>query len=214
LKIEIWMDLVCPFSYIGKKTLDRALKNFEHSDEVEVEFLSYQLFEDASNDESTLFLDYMAKYQQLNDKEAKKMKQGIVDRAEDAGIHYDLENMKVTNTLDAHRVFQYAKTQGKGNEFVERAFQAHFTESHFLGNHNTLVQLASEIGLKEKKVREVLNNAKQYLSEVQADEKRAREDGVPMTPFFVFDEEFAVTGAQPYDAIYQVLQNVWEHERN
>jgi len=214
LKIEIWMDLVCPFSYIGKKTLDRALKNFEHSDEVEVEFLSYQLFEEAENDESTLFLDYMAKYQKLNVKEAKEMKQGIVERANKIGLPYDLQNMKVTNTLDAHRVFQYAKTQDKGNEFVERAFQAHFIEPHFLGDHDTLVQLAGEIGLSEKKVREVLNNDQHYLSEVQSDQKRAREDGVPMTPFFVFDEEFAVTGAQPYDAIYQVLQKVWEHEQN
>lgn len=116
-------------------------------------------------------------------------------------------------TYDAHRVFQYAKEQGKGNEFFSRFYGAHFTEGEVLSDTETIVRLSEEVGLDGTEVRKVMES-KDNTENVTQDINEARSVGVQGVPFFVFDNKYAVSGAQPVEAFNQVLDKVWEEEHS
>src|SRR5699024_3643375 len=123
--------------------------------------------------------------------------------------HFDV--MQHTNTFDAHRVAKYAHDSGKGKEVTERLLKAYFTDAKHIGDHETLITLAEEAGLDGKAVAALLPE-NDYASHVRADERRARQIGVQGVPFFVFNEKYAVSGAQPAEVFTKVLEKVWREE--
>lgn len=211
MKIEVWSDFVCPFCYVGKRILENALEKFEHSDDVEVTFKSYELDPTSVSDKSVHFEEELAKKKNMSLDNIKEMNESIILRAKEVGLDYNFDNMKQTNTLDAHRLMKYAETQGKGDAYTERVLKAHFEESEFIGSQETLVRLATEVGLDESDSRGVLESGK-YLDEVRADQSEATQLGVQGVPFFVINRKYAVSGAQPEELFLQTLEKVWAEE--
>src|SRR5699024_302972 len=113
----------------------------------------------------------------------KQMNEQVRQQAEQVGLTYHFDTMKYANTFDAHRVAKLAEEHGKGDEMIERFLYAYFTESKLLSDHDTLVELASEIGLNEAEVREVLEENK-FVKDVEDDIEMAQEIGVQGVPFF------------------------------
>lgn len=212
MKIEIWSDFVCPFCYIGKRKLEQALEKFSERDQVVIEYKSYQLDPDAPYDPKLNFYETFSKLKGIPIDQAKMMNEQIAKQAAQIGLTYHFDTMKYPNTLDAHRVAKYAEAQGKGEEITERFFYAHFTESKLLSDAETLIELAVEVGLKEEEVKEVVET-KKYTKKVQEDIDIARQLGVQGVPFFVFNEKYAVSGAQPTETFLNALQKVWEEEQ-
>jgi predicted DsbA family dithiol-disulfide isomerase len=211
LKIEIWSDFVCPFCYIGKRRLENALTDFKHNKEVELEYKSYELDPNAKQQPGKSFHELLAGKYNMTVEKAKSMNEDLAKQAEEVGLTYHFDKMQHTNTFDAHRVAKFAAEQGKGKEMTERLLQAYFTEGKLISDHVTLIDLAKEVGLQEEAVTELLK-VDDYAIHVRADEERARQIGVQGVPFFVFNEKYAVSGAQPASVFAEVLEKVWLEE--
>ncbi|WP_455675172.1 DsbA family oxidoreductase [Pradoshia sp.] len=213
MKIEIWSDFVCPFCYIGKRLLDQALDTFEHKEQVEVIYKSYELSPDAKSDESISVHEMLAKKMGVTAEEAKSMNNRVIEHAASVGLHYQFDSMKQTNTLDAHRLLKYAETVGKASVYTERLFRAHFTESAFIGSRETLLRLAQEAGLDQVRAEQVLSSDA-YTSDVRRDQLEGQTIGVKGVPFFVFNRKYAISGAQPLELFEETLNQVWNEENN
>ncbi|WP_042142321.1 DsbA family protein [Paucisalibacillus sp. EB02] len=199
MKIEVWSDFVCPFCYIGKRKLELALENFEHRDQVRIEFKSYELAPDAKSKKG-MPLEY-----------ANQMNENVGNQAAKVGLLYNFDTMQHTNTFDAHRIAKYAETKNLGKELVEKLLHAFFTDSELISDYETLKRLAMEVGLDEEEVEDVLET-KRFRNRVLEDKELARQIGVQGIPFFVFNEKYSLSGAQPQDVFEQVLVKVWEEE--
>ena len=209
MKIEVWSDFVCPFCYIGKRRLEHALEKFAHRDNVTVEYKSYQLDPTAKHIPGKDFYETFSELKGMPLPQVKAMNQQVAEQAKSVGLTYNFDTMKYANTFDAHRVAKYAETKGKGKELTERFLYAYFTESKLMSDFETLATLAEEVGLDKEEVKTVLES-NQYINEVRRDINVARQIGVQGVPFFVVNEKYAVSGAQPEEVFTEVLQKVWE----
>lgn len=211
MKIEVWSDYVCPFCYIGKRTLEQALENFPHKDEVQVSYKAFQLDPNTKSDENISVHEALANKYEISVDEAKAMNNQLVARAAEVGLTYNFDQVKQTNTLDAHRLAKYAETKGKGKEMAERLMKGYFTESKFLGKLDTLIELAVEAGLDREETETVLKTGG-FAASVQEDQAEAAKLQVQGVPFFVINRKYAISGAQPVTAFADTLQKVWEEE--
>ncbi|MCG5104772.1 DsbA family oxidoreductase [Oceanobacillus alkalisoli] len=211
MKIEIWSDFVCPFCYIGKRNLEKALEGFSHHESVTIEYKSYQLDPAARNIPGKNFCETFSELKGIPLGEVKTMNEQVTNQAKTVGLDYRFDTMQYANTFDAHRLFQYAERKGKGAAMTERLLHAYFTESELLSDMDTLVQLAGEVGMDREEVRQVLKTEK-YTQKVKEDIAVAGEIGVQGVPFFVFNEKYALSGAQPSEIFAQALAKVWEEE--
>jgi len=98
-------------------------------------------------------------------------------------------------------------------EMTERLMKAYFTEGLHIGKHEQLADLASEVGMEREKVLDMLRK-NDFSEEVRRDEFIARQIGITGVPFFLFNQTYAVSGAQSSDVFLDVLQKVWEEEQD
>lgn len=138
----------------------------------------------------------------------KRSRDSILQMAAKAGLTYNLEDAKIANTLDAHRLFQFARAAGKGNVFFERLYAAVFTDGLNISDHATLLALAAETGLDADQAAQVLADSGQYIDEVQADINLAGKLGINVVPFFIINQKYAVSGAQPKEIFAQILEKL------
>jgi predicted DsbA family dithiol-disulfide isomerase len=212
MKVEVWSDFVCPFCYIGKRRFEKALNQFEHKEKVEVVFRSFELDPYFERNQHINVHELLAKKYGMSLEQAKAMNQQVGQQAESVGLHYDFENMKPTNTFDAHRLAHFAKSEGKLEKMTERLMKAYFTEGLHISDHEVLANLASEVGLNREKALEILKN-NDYANDVRRDESIASQIGIRGVPFFLFNQKYAVSGAQSSDVFIEVLNKVWEEEQ-
>lgn len=212
MKIEVWSDFVCPFCYIGKRRLEAALQQFDYRDQVEVEYKSFELDPNAKVYQDTSIHEAIAKKYGISLEEAKKANDGIGSQAKTVGLAFDFENMKPTNTFDAHRLTKFAESIGKGKILTEKLLHAYFVEGKLLSDHEILLSIAASVDIDSVRAREVLGNVDMYANEVRDEEMRAHQYGATGVPFFVINEKYAISGAQPTELFVSALQQVWEEE--
>ncbi|MFC3414594.1 DsbA family oxidoreductase [Algoriphagus hitonicola] len=214
MKIEIWSDVVCPFCYIGKRKLEKALEKFPQRDQVEIEWKSFQLNPDQQTNPNISTIEHLAQSKGWSLQQTRQISAQVSEMAKEQGLHFDYENAVVANTKNAHRLIHLAKSVGKGGEMKERLLKAYFTEGKNVDDSDTLVQLAEEVGLAGEKVKALLQS-NQYEDAVDQDIYESRLIGVKGVPFFVLDRKFGISGAQPDEVFEQTLANAWtEFEKN
>lgn len=211
MKIEVWSDFVCPFCYMGKRRLEAALNNFENKDEVELVFKSFELDPNAKKKYDKNIDELIAQKYGITIEQAKASNDQIVSQAKSVGLNYNFDSLIPTNSFDAHRLIHYAKSEGKMNELAERIFKGYFVDSVNISDHKVLADLASEVGLNREKTLNILKSDK-YGAEVRNDEKSASELGINSVPYFVFNNKYAVSGAQPTELFLEVLNKVKKEE--
>ncbi|HTQ89304.1 MAG TPA: DsbA family oxidoreductase [Streptosporangiaceae bacterium] len=212
MQIEIWSDVVCPWCYIGKRRLERALGEFEHADEVEVTWRSFQLNPDAPAT-AVPTLDYLA---QRFGPQAQAMTARVAELGKGEGLNLDFASSLTVNTLEAHRMLHLAADLGIGDAAKERLLRAHFTEGADVSDHETLTKLMVEAGplqasTVEARVREVLAGT-EYADAVQADIDMARRLGANGVPFFVIDRKYGISGAQAPETFLHALRTAYAAE--
>lgn len=207
MKIEIWSDFVCPFCYIGKRRLELALNQASSDEKFDVIFKSFELDPHAAKSYDQGINELIAKKYGISVERATASNQQIISQAKALGLNYNFDDMKPTNTFDAHRVVQYAKTVGKDKELAERLFKAYFEESLLLSDANVLAKLAEEIGIEKSTVLKLLAS-NDFESEVRNDEDTAHNLNITGVPYFVFDGKYAVSGAQPPEVFLDVIAKV------
>jgi predicted DsbA family dithiol-disulfide isomerase len=211
MRIEIWSDVVCPWCYIGKRRLETALGGFEHADDVEVVYRSFELDPGAPRHGHELTTGVLARKYGRTEAEMRQMQQQLVATAAEEGLAFRLLENVHTNTIDAHRILHLAlETGGPAlqRDLKEALLAAYFVRAEDVGDHAVLRAAATEVGLDEGRVAEVLATD-EYAHAVQADIAQARAYGATGVPFFVVDQKYGVSGAQPADVFSRVLDQAW-----
>jgi len=202
VKIEIWSDVVCPWCYIGKRRLERALRDFDGADQVEITWRSFQLNPDFPAGTAVPTPDYLAS---RFGPQAQEMTGRVAFLGAGEGLNLRFENTLTVNTFDAHRVLHLAADAGVAGEVKERLLHAHFTEGADLSDHETLARLAGEAGVPPDRVRAMLATD-EHADAVRADTDEARALGANGVPFFVIDRKYGISGAQPAEVFLRALQ--------
>jgi protein disulfide-isomerase len=140
-KIEIWSDIQCPFCYIGKRKIEKALESFKGKDKVEVEWRSYQLDPDSTSQPNVDLYDYLAKRKGQTRDWAIEMHKNVTQMAKENGLDYHFEKAILANSYNAHRLIHLAKKYKLCNEAEEKIFKAYFTEGKDIANIGTLTAL-------------------------------------------------------------------------
>ncbi|HVF74303.1 MAG TPA: DsbA family oxidoreductase [Acidimicrobiales bacterium] len=200
MKIEVWSDVVCPWCWVGKRNLELALEGFEHRDQVEVVFRSYELDPNAPPEREGTYEERLARKYGVAAGQARAMISRIVDAGALVGLDFRFDIARPGNTFDAHRLIQLG-----GAPVKERLMRAYFTEGEPIGDRETLVRLAVDAGLAEDEVRTVLDSDL-YADAVRADERAAAEHDITGVPFFAVDGKYGVAGAQPPEILRRVLE--------
>jgi predicted DsbA family dithiol-disulfide isomerase len=204
MKIEIWSDVVCPWCYIGKRRLETALGEFEHADDVEVTWHSFQLNPDAPKT-AVPTPEYLTS---RFGPQAATMTGRVADLGRAEGLNLDFATSLTVNTLTAHRALHFAASQGLGDEAKERLLRAHFSEGADVSDHETLAKLLAEVGVDADQTRAVLAGT-QYATEVRDDIEEAERIGITGVPFFVIDRKYGISGAQPAEVFLQALRTAY-----
>ena len=209
MKINIWSDVRCPFCYIGKRKFEKALERFADKDKIEIIWRSFQLDPNLETQPGINAIEHIAAIKGISHDAAESMHGHVTSVAREVGLDFNFEKAVVANSFNAHRLIQLAKTRGLGNEAEEQLFKAHFTEGKNIDDNEVLIQAGMAIGLDEKEIRAMLASDA-LAKEVSEDESQARAIGVRGVPFFVFNDKYAVSGAQSPDAFLQALQQSWQ----
>ena len=215
MKIEIWSDVMCPFCYIGKRRFEEALQNFEHKDEVEIEWKSFQLNPDLKTDPSLNITQYLADAKGWTIEYAQQLNDQVTEMAAGVGLTYDFDRAVVANSFDAHRFAHLAKRNGLGNQAEEALFKAYFTDGENIADHATLTELGINIGLEEKEIKNTLASDA-FAGEVKHDIAEAGYLGIRGVPFFVMNGKYAVSGAQMVPVFAETLEKSyteWQQDK-
>ncbi|MEJ3742905.1 DsbA family oxidoreductase [Actinomycetes bacterium KLBMP 9797] len=205
MRIEVWSDIVCPWCYIGKRRLEKALAAFDHADEVEVVWRSFQLDPSFARGSRQPTFEYLAKKFGSSAGEVRTMTDRVKTLAAQDGLAYDFARATMVNTFDAHRLTHLAKAHGVGGEMHERLMRAHLIEGEVVDDADTLVRLAAEVGVPTDEASRVLAGD-EYTGDVEGDIQQARALGVTGVPFFVLDRAYGISGAQPVEAFLSALR--------
>jgi predicted DsbA family dithiol-disulfide isomerase len=209
MKIEIWSDVMCPFCYIGKRRFEKVLDAFPNKDQIVVEWKSFLLNPNLETQPEKNSSQYLAEHKGISIEEARSMNDQVTAMAAEEGLNYKMDQALVANSFMAHRMTHFAKLKGKQNELEERLFHAYFTEGKNIDDVDTLIDLGVDIGLEKKEVGDVLST-NQFEEEVRQDIYDAHQVGLKGVPFFVYNNQYGISGAQPKELFEQTLNQAFE----
>jgi predicted DsbA family dithiol-disulfide isomerase len=204
LTIDVISDVICPWCFIGKRRLEKALSGRPAT----VRWHPFQLNPDMPRegiDRKSYRIAKFGSWERSQELDAR-----VAAAGEDEGIAFRFDKMARTpNTLDAHRIIWLAGERGVQDAVVEALFLAYFTEGEDLSDRATLAEVAADAGLDRAEVYELLASDK-GIDVVQAGEEQARRLGVSGVPFFVVNGRVALSGAQPPDLFRQAFEQAEE----
>lgn len=209
IRIDVVSDVVCPWCYIGKRRLEKAIKYTQTSDNVQVDDIEivYHPFQlDPSVPaEGVDFHTYMEN--RFGGNFVDKFRQ-VEQAAETEGLSFDFANLpKSINTFTLHRILTVAEQDGIQSEVKEAFMKAYFVDKIDLTVEGNIVEIMAKYGWNELKTKEIIN------SDVASDEVKEemnyyRQLGVSGVPFFIFNQKYAISGAQPSDVFVEIIEKV------
>jgi len=205
MHLEIWSDIACPWCYVGKRRIEAALERFEHRDEVQVTWRSFELDPTAPPELGHDLATHLAEKYGMSREQALDTQAQMTQTAAGDGLEFRFENARSGNTFDAHRLLHLAHEHGVQDAVKERLMRAYFSEGELVSDHATLARLAAEAGLPAEEVREVLASDR-YAAEVREDEHTAGALRINAVPFFVVDRRIGASGAQSPEVLLELLE--------
>lgn len=205
MQIDIWSDVRCPFCFIAKKKFEAAMEQFEHADKIKVVWHSYELDPTLQVDKEVDYVNHFSETKGVSKEEARGMFGHVVTMGKDVGIDFNLEKAIVANSFNAHRLTHLAKAEGKENEMVTAMFEAHFLKGENIDNKDTLLEIAQRVGLDKTKAEKVIDSD-EFSDDVRYEERQAADIGIRGVPFFVLDEKYSISGAQPTATFLRALK--------
>ncbi|MET0493726.1 MAG: DsbA family oxidoreductase [Actinoplanes sp.] len=207
MNIEIWSDVICPWCYLGKRRIERALEGF--GGDVTMTFRAYQL--DPSPVPVPLPIKQAMAAKLGGPERAEEMFAHVTAVAAAEGLTLDFDRAIIANTFDAHRLVAWAAAQELQLHMIETLQRAHFTDGVDLGSHAELARLAGSIGLDARAAFDYLATPA-GTDAVNADLAEARELGITSVPTFVVDRRFAIQGAQETAVLRSALDEIARRE--
>jgi predicted DsbA family dithiol-disulfide isomerase len=209
VRIDAWSDVVCPWCAIGKAHLERALEQFEHAQEVEVVWRSFELDPGAPASREGSYDALLAAKYGTSTAGGRAMVGRLSAAAERAGIQARFDLVRPVNTFDAHRLLHLARDHGCQAALNQRLMRAFLAEGELLSDVATLERLAVEVGLDRAAVQRSLG-AQDYADAVRADEAEAGRREVTAVPTFLVDDRFVIPKAQSADSMLATLHRAWQ----
>ncbi|MDO8185416.1 DsbA family oxidoreductase [Conexibacter sp. JD483] len=208
MQLELWIDVVCPWCYLGKRRLEAALEQFDARDELTLVTRAFELDPDAPPVREGTLAEMLAGKYGISVDEAETRQGQLVELGRDHGIDFRFDLARSGNTFDAHRLIHLAREQGVAGEVVERLMLGYFTQGLAIGDPAELAGAVAEAGLPQPEAQELLDGD-DFAEEVRAEEQAAGRLGIRGVPFLVLDGRYGLSGAQPVDAYLQALEHAW-----
>lgn len=206
ITIDIVSDVVCPWCYIGKRRVERAIKELEGEFQFEVNYLPFELNPqmpaEGRNQKEYLTEKFGGpeRYEKLTDH--------VTQIAKEEGLAFDYEKQqKSPNTRDAHRLIWLAKTTGNQAAMKEALMKAYFEEGKDLTQKSTLIEIASGVGLDPQRT-DLLLNSDEGLVEVQYLEQTNHQRGISGVPFYIINGKYGISGAQPSETFVSAFRDI------
>ena len=206
IKIGVVSDVVCPWCYIGKRRLEKAMQLAPGFYDFDVEYYPYELNPHIPEEG----LDYRGYLCRKFGSESKfhELTRHITRVAADEGLDFRLDRQEVSpNTRNAHRIILLAREEGRQLQVVEAFFRAYFTRGIDLSRIENLVDIAAGVGMDPGKVETLLNSNTGKL-EIEMAEKELHDLGITAVPLFIISDHFTITGAQPVAAFSRAFEGV------
>lgn len=216
MKIKYWSDIACPFCYIGTNRMKKAMKEIGIYDETELEFKSFELNPATPKVTTEGYINHFTQGNKALEPQAKKQMAYIESMAHADDLPMGINKVVPTNTMDAHRLIKLADSKDDPaltERIIKRFYQVYFSDGTSIADHDVLINAATEAGLARDEVEEVLNSDK-YHDDVLRDETTAQQSGIHAVPFFVINNKYAISGAQPYEVFVKALKQVQAEEED
>ena len=208
MDVEIWSDIACPWCYVGKRRFESALAQFEHADEVRVTWRSFELDPTAPREREGELAARLADKYGMTLEQAQASQRRLTEVAAGEGLDFHFDIARSGLTFDGHRVIHLAAEHGLQDAMKERLLRAYFGEGELVSDGETLVRLATEIGLPEPEVRATVDGER-YADAVREDELAAQRLGITAVPTFVVDRALGASGAHPPEQLLDLLRQGW-----
>lgn len=205
MHVEIWSDIACPWCYVGKRRFDAALAGYEHRDEVQVTWRSFELDPDAPRERRHGGATHLAQKYGTTREDALAMQARMTETAARDGLEFRFDIARGGNTFDAHRLLHLAAAHGAQDAMKERLMRAYLTDGELIADHEVLERLGAEVGLPQDEVRDMLATDR-FAAEVREDERTAASLGIRAVPFFVVDRAIGASGAHPPGQLVELLR--------
>lgn len=205
LRIDIVSDVVCPWCIIGFKRLEQALAALPEGVETEIHWHPFELNPQMGADGQNLREHLGEKYGTTLEGSIQARKR-LTDLGDDLGFAFDyFDDMKMFNTFKAHQLLHHAREHGKEQALKLRLFSAFFSERKNVDDEGVLIAEAVAVGLDADEAAAVLADGR-HADAVRTEERSWMERGVRSVPTFVFDQRYAVMGAQEPAVLQDVMQ--------
>lgn len=206
LRLDIFSDPVCPWCYIGKANLDRALE--AHPDHpFRIEWHPFQLNPDMPR-EGVDKRAYLA--DKFGETQLTQVHLRLKEMSRAAGAEIDPDTPKrIPNTLDAHRLIHWAGLEGRQNAVVAGLFRGYWKEGRDIGNPGVLADIAASAGMDRAMIARLLDSEAD-AGDIRARDEDARRKGVNSVPTFLIAQQYVVTGAQPPEVWGNVIRELME----
>lgn len=206
MRIDVWADLVCPWCFIGKRRLQRALEGYVENDDVTIVHRAFQLDPSAST-HSEPTVDHLAAKYGLNREQALDMMSDVTEVAAGEGLDYHLDRTMTGNTRDVHRFVLWVQDTSPAltQPLLADLYSAYFERGERIFTIEDLEPFANRHDIEPNAMRAVLEG-RDYLDVVASDQAAARDLGAGGVPFFVFDNKVGLSGAQPIAAFQQAIE--------
>jgi predicted DsbA family dithiol-disulfide isomerase len=203
VSVDVFSDVICPWCFIGKRRLEKALAALDRQHEVRVRWLPFQLNPQMPK-EGINRTDYrttkFGSWERSQELDAKMVAVG-----ETEGIRFALDRIERTpNTLDAHRLIWLAEKHGVQDAVVEALFRAYFTEGRDISSRKMLLDVVAEAGLDRHQAEGVLNS-NEGLEAIREAHEQSRRMSVEGVPFFIINGKIRLSGAQPPEAFLEAF---------
>ena len=212
MDVEIWSDIACPWCYVGKRRFETALAEFEHRDDVNVTWRSFELDPSAPRERTGDRAARLAEKYGMTLEQARAAEQRLTDVAAGDGLDFRFDIARSGLTFDGHRMIHLAAEHGLQDAMKERLMRAYFTEGELVADPQTLVRLATEVGVPSDDAEAVLAGDR-FADAVRDDERTAQQLGISAVPTFVVDRSLGVSGAQPPEQLLDLLREGWASRR-
>ncbi len=209
ITVEIWSDFVCPYCFVGKKRFDQALALLTSSerDQIQVAYKAFRLDPHRDNyDGQGLLASFIAGG--LPSEKAERALVKVAALGADAGLIFDLENTKPTNTTDAHRLLKFAASSNPATEsaLMNALFEAYFLHGRVISDRPTLIELAKSVGLDPEAAAAILADPMQFKSDVEADEQEAYDVYFEVVPHFYINRKYEISAVHPVEIYLNALK--------
>lgn len=206
IKIDIVSDVVCPWCYIGKRRLEKAVNELKGSFEFDIQYLPFQLNPNIPNEGFTQ-KDYLTKKFGSTER-YEEVTQYVTQIASEEGLRFNFAiQEKSPNTFDCHRIIWWSSKHQKQGEAVEAFFTAYFERGIDLTKRENLISIAVQSGLDKVEVTKFILGD-EGSSEVASKEAFTRKIGVSGVPFYIINDKYTISGAQPSEVFRKALPDI------